>query len=98
MQIRGPARDVRGHLNAGPSYLALPGGMQDEGIIRESTSSRLVNTVGTAQTVGRQGRLTDLRGAMSVFVPIASAIPPAPDVGGTPGERLNLTRLGHRAP
>ncbi len=53
IQIRGPARDVRGHLNAGPSYLTASRGVQDEGIIRESASSRLVNTVGAAQAVGR---------------------------------------------
>ena len=32
MQIRGPARDVRGHLNAGPSYLTASRGMQDEAL------------------------------------------------------------------
>ncbi len=44
---------VWGHVNAGPFYLAVSGSMQDEGIIPESTSSRLVNTVGAAQAVGR---------------------------------------------
>ncbi len=48
-----PRAGFRGHLNAGPSYLALSGGMQDEGIIPESTPSRLVNTVGAAHAVGR---------------------------------------------
>ncbi len=32
---------------------------------------------------------------MSAFAPIASAPPPAPDVGGTPGERLSLTLSRH---
>ncbi len=33
----------------------------------------------------------DIRWPMSVIVPISSALPPAPDVGGTPGECLKLT-------
>jgi hypothetical protein len=37
----------------------------------------------------------DIPSAMSAFHPIASALPPAPDVGGTPGECLKLTQLGH---
>ncbi len=37
----------------------------------------------------------DIRWPMSAFHPIASALPPAPDVGDTPGEclKLTLTRL-----
>ena len=38
------------------------------------------------------GRRTDLYGAMSALALIASAPPPTPDVGGTPGECLNLTQ------
>ncbi len=38
------------------------------------------------------GRRTNLYGAMSALALIASAPPPTPDVGGTPGERLNLTQ------
>jgi len=37
----------------------------------------------------------DIPSAMSAFHPIASALPPVPDVGGTPGECLKLTQLGH---
>ena len=37
----------------------------------------------------------DIRWLMSVIVLISSALPPAPDVGGTPGECLKLTRIGH---
>ncbi len=37
----------------------------------------------------------DIRWPMSVIVLISSALPPAPDVGGTPGECLKLTQLGH---
>ncbi len=33
----------------------------------------------------------DIRRPMSVIVLISSALPPAPDVGGTPGECLKLT-------
>ncbi len=32
--------------------------------------------------------------AMSALARISSALPPAPDVGGTPGERLSLTQSG----
>jgi hypothetical protein len=39
----------------------------------------------------------DIRWPMSAFHPIASALPPAPDVGGTPGECLMLTRKRHSA-
>ena len=38
---------------------------------------------------------SDIRWPMSVIVLISSALPPAPDVGGTPGECLNLTHFGH---
>ena len=31
---------------------------------------------------------------MSAFHPIASALPPAPDVGNTPGQRPSLTLTG----
>jgi hypothetical protein len=37
----------------------------------------------------------DIHWPMSAFHPIASALPPAPDVGGTPGECLMLTPLRH---
>ncbi len=43
------------------------------------------------------GRRTDLCGAMSALALIASAPPPTPDVGGTPGKCLNLTRLGSQS-
>ncbi len=36
----------------------------------------------------------NIRWPMSVIVLISSALPPAPDVGGTPGECLNLTQPG----
>jgi len=39
---------------------------------------------------------TDIPSAMSAFHPIASAPPPASDVGSTPGKRLSLTHSGSR--
>ena len=41
---------------------------------------------------GRSGlpQIADIPSAMSAFCPIASALPLAPDVGGTPGECLKL--------
>ncbi len=47
------------------------------------TRSRPRDSAIASQAVGRQGGLTDLCEAMSAFRPIASALPPAPDVAGT---------------
>ncbi len=41
---------------------------------------------------------SDILTPISALHPISSGSPPTPDVGGTPGERLSLTRLGHHAP
>jgi hypothetical protein len=38
---------------------------------------------------------SDIQMPMSAFVPISSVLPPASDVAGTPGERLNLTQRRH---
>ncbi len=43
-----------------------------------------------ARRVTRGGRLAGLYGPKSAFALISSASPPAPDVGGTPGEGLKL--------
>ncbi len=40
----------------------------------------------------------DIHWPMSVIVLISSALPPAPDVGGTPGECVKLTLSRHSVP